>query len=146
MKKGLSSPAMGSSPLSTSQPEPEQRLLPKSNIWLIGLILLLALIFAGCSSQPEFPTGKFIVPEGYVEFFPDGKTTAYSNGELIIPNGSYTVNGNEITTNWGDVDFCDPADDGLYTWEFDGEKLLFTLVEDDCGVRRGRMRLTFAAE
>ena len=105
-------------------------------VTLIGLAIILSVLVAACSQQPEFPTGVFEFAQQRITFNPDGSYTVWRiNIESFdVEDGRYTIDGNQIT-------FQDEAEDcelaiGKYTWEFDGEKLLFETIEDECEGRK----------
>ncbi|MFQ5944821.1 MAG: hypothetical protein ACE5NC_01015 [Anaerolineae bacterium] len=103
-----------------------------------GFVLSVVLLIAvGCAStSPEFPTGEFVDTEGNtINYKADGRVTfsvPEAAGEQI--SGEYSVEGDTITSSEG---FC--PDDAVYKWSFDGERLEFELVRDDCAERRALM-------
>lgn len=101
----------------------------------VGFILAVGLlVIVGCAStSPEFPTGEFVDAEGnIINYKADGTITFSapdSAGEQI--SGEYSVEGDTITSSDG---FCSGV--AVYKWSFDGERLEFELVSDDCPERR----------
>ena len=105
------------------------RTLAKGFVLAIGL-----LVIVGCAStSPEFPIGEFVDTEGnIINYKADGRVTFSSPdfaGEQI--SGEYSVDGDTITSSDG---FCSGV--AVYKWSFDGERLEFELVSDDCHERR----------
>ena len=103
---------------------------------LIGLTIILLVFVAACSQQPEFPTGVFEFAQQRITFNPDGSYTVWHiNIESFdVEDGRYTIDGNQITFQ-DETEDCELAI-GKYTWEFDGEKLLFEPTEDECEGRK----------
>ena len=106
------------------------RTLAKGFVLAIGL-----LVIVGCAStSPEFPIGEFVDTEGnIINYKADGRVTFSSPdfaGEQI--SGEYSVDGDTLTAKAGGI--C--TGEGVYKWSFDGERLEFELVSDDCPERR----------
>jgi hypothetical protein len=116
------------------QPREKRKLGLLSYARFIGLAIIISILIVACSSQPEFPTGEFDHAQLRIHFKPDGTFTVWRlNVETLeIEDGRYTVDGDQITIQ---DEECDP-DEGAYTWEFDGEKLILDTIEDACDGRR----------
>ena len=106
------------------------------HVRLIGLAIILSVLVAACSPQPEFPIGAFEFAQQRITFNSDGTFTVWRiNIESFdVEDGRYTIDGNKITIQ-DEAEDCELAE-GQYTWEFDGEKLLFDVVEDPCEGRK----------
>ena len=102
-----------------------------------GFIVSVVLLFVvGCApTSPEFPLGEFVDAEGNViTYKADGRVTFSSPefaGEQI--SGEYSVYGDTITSSEGGI--CTTGE-GVYKWSFDGDKLEFELINDNCAERR----------
>jgi hypothetical protein len=108
---------------------------------LIVLAIMLSILIAACASQqPEFPTGVFEFDQQRITFEPDGTYTVWNFAieSFDVEDGQYTVDGNEITL-LDEAEDCGLAE-GHYTWEFDGKKLLFEVVEDSCEGRSTNLK------
>jgi hypothetical protein len=127
------------------------------HVRLIGIAILMSILIAACGSQTaepveaetqdevvlftEFPTEEF----GQNRFSPNETFTFLSDGTyfntrdgVIVVNGTYEIDGNHLTVQ-DDAANCNVDgihDVGQYTWEYDGEKLEFSLIKDDCLGRR----------
>ena len=73
-----------------------------------------------------------------LEFFADGTYTANLAVVKFVARGTYVVNGNEIVLNEekGPCSGIPGGYPGRYTWSFDGNLLVFAVVEDPCPVPR----------
>lgn len=100
-------------------------------------LTFIMILMACTSQQPDFPLGDFDNGRFIMTVLPDGKYTVVDGSDEISPieNGRYTVNGNEVTF----VDESCGADEGHYTWSFDGEKLRLESNGDPCEGRRPQM-------
>ena len=107
-----------------------------SYVKLIILAIILSVIVAACSPQPEFPTGVFEFAQLRMTFYPDGTFTVWRINieSFVVEDGKYTIDGNQITIQ-DEAEDCEFAI-GKYTWEFDGEKLSFEPIEDACEGRK----------
>ncbi len=103
-----------------------------------GFVVSVVLLFVvGCApTSPEFPLGEFVDAEGnIINYKADGTVTLSqpeSAGEAF--SGEYSVEGDTITSSDG---FCSGV--AVYKWSFDGERLEFELVSDDCPERRASL-------
>ena len=115
--------------MQSHQPGLRRRPTFQKYVRLIGLAIILSILLAACSQQPEFPTGVFEFAQERLTFYPDGTFTVWRiNTETFdVEDGRYTIDGNQINLQ---DEICDSVV-GKYTWEFDGEKLLFDPIEDD---------------
>ena len=109
----------------------------KSKKWilLINLSIMLMLILTACgglsSAKPNFPTGKFALPESDgsegINFNEDGTWTAFYYG-ADVANGTYSVKGDlyiEESNNWN----CGKSPMS-FRYTFDGANLKFELTEE----------------
>lgn len=106
----------------------------KKILWPITLVLFVAVTLSACSND-AFPTGTYTHNQFVTEYREDGTFTMWNNDE-ISTEGTYSVNGDEIT--WRDS-FCDAENVGpaTYKWSADDQGLKFELVgEDNCKGRR----------
>ena len=109
-----------------------------------AIVLVAALGMLGAcgdddKDETKFPTGKFIpveataTEEGYIEYKADGTYVGVSGGGSTFTEGTYTVDGDEIT--FPDDSFCEVNSPGsnpvTYTFEWDGEVLSFADTPDD---------------
>jgi hypothetical protein len=117
-----------------SQPRGKRRLGLLSYTRFIGLAIIISVLIVACSSQADFPTGEFDHAQLRIHFKSDGTFTVWRlNVETFeVEDGRYSVVGDQITLQ---DEECDP-DDGIYTWEFDDEKLVLDSIEDACDGRR----------
>ena len=100
-------------------------------------LIIAALLIAGCASSSQaFPTGKYVDEFGNtLTFLADGKWTVVDgNGDKIVQDGQYTIDGDVITLNESEV--CPPTD-GVYKWDYGADTgiLGFEKVEDSCEAR-----------
>lgn len=93
--------------------------------------------------QPaEFPVGVFERAQQRITFMEDGTFTVWQTSleTFDVENGRYAINGNQITMQDCTVQDCTDEvcgpDEGLYTWQFEDDKLIFELIEDTCEGRR----------
>ena len=106
----------------------------KKIFWTIACVFFLAAALCACSSN-EFPTGSYRTGEFVAEYRDDGTFTLYENGE-VSTEGTYSVEGDEIT--WIQDSFCDAENAGsaTYKWSADDQGLKFELIgEDQCEAR-----------
>jgi hypothetical protein len=84
-------------------------------------------------SSQTFPTGKYLDQfDNTLTFSADGKFTVGTlDGETIVQDGQYTIEGDVITMNESEV--CPPTD-GVYKWSYDDDAGILQLekVEDGC--------------
>ncbi len=104
-----------------------------------GLLIVLAVFaLAACeSSAPSFPTGEYKDYAGWpTTFHADGKLTLENTrGEVLIDNGSYSVEGDVITII--DNGFVCETLVGVYNWSVDEDGVLqFETIDDECLERR----------
>ena len=111
-----------------------------SYVNLIILAIILSVLVAACSPQPEFPTGVFEFAQLRMTFYPDGTFTVWRINieSFVVEDGKYTIDGNQITIQ-DEAEDCELAE-GIYTWEFDGEKLLFDPIDDPCEGRQSDLK------
>lgn len=109
----------------------------KRMVLVVSVILIGLFLIAGCGgSSAEFPSGYFVT-EGFSDsgfkFNADGTWATVLYGKEQI-HGTYEVNGNVFTELTNDVPTDDPVckSPSKYEWSFDGSKLTFSLVEDEC--------------
>lgn len=107
-------------------------------------LIIAALLIAGCASSSQaFPTGKYVDEFGNtLTFLADGKWTVVDgNGDKIVQDGQYTIDGDVITLNESEV--CPPTD-GVYKWDYGADTgiLGFEKVEDSCEARHMEEGLT----
>lgn len=100
-------------------------------VQILGVMLALPAFLAACApaaAKPAFPIGTFhpvnVVELSTLTFRADGK---YTTDE---PSGRYVVTGDTIVFT-EDFGGC-IGTPGTYTWSFDGSKITFKLVKDDC--------------
>ena len=137
---------------------------------LIGIAILISILIAACGSQPtetveaetqekaelhtEFPIGEFHSRSQSITFQSGGTffVKYLSDIETILLNGSYSIDGNQITLQ---DDACVGIEAGvepgevvvaIYTWEFDGETLDLGLVDDKCLPRRQEFLRSFVLQ
>ena len=114
--------------------------MKRYTVWVIVSLLMLSAVFCGCSRQ-EFPTGAFVRSgDRILEFNEDG-TMRFIWEEIVVSEGTYTINGDEITIQ---DDFCDEeyAGPATYTWAYVEGALTFKSVSSDvCGDRRSALTL-----
>jgi len=104
-----------------------------------GLLIVLAVfLLAACaSSTPSFPTGEYKDFGGWRNtFHADGKLTLENTlGEVLIDNGSYSVEGDVIT--FIDNGYVCETLVGVYNWSVDEDGVLqFETIDDECVDRR----------
>ena len=128
-------------------------------LWIIMMIALTA-----CNSTGEQIQGSYVtdikpedIPTGFgnttiapddiallsgqwqLNFLPDGSFTVTRNGELMIEEGHYEVNGNKLTVGKekGLAACVGEAriESGIYEWSRDGDQVRFLVVDDKCGGR-----------
>lgn len=100
------------------------------------------------SSDVSFPLGLFISTTGSQFTFKSDGTFKYvitaesrdldpnAEGDIVIENGSYTIDGE--TFIYRDPDFAPRVGcpiEATYQWSFDGETLLLETIQDDCRFR-----------
>lgn len=118
------------------------------HVLLITLGIFLSAILAACSTQQtEFTTGEFATTRILTNFMPDGKYTVYDRAldSFDVTDGHYTIDGNKLTLVDGNDQGCG-ADVGQYTWDFDGERLSFELIEDACENRTEALSLRYVLQ
>ena len=106
----------------------------KKILWTIICVLLVAATLSACSND-EFPTGSYRHNEFVAEYREDGTFTLYENGE-VSTEGTYSVEGDEIT--WIQDSFCDEQNAGsaTYQWTADDNGLSYEVIgEDQCEER-----------
>ena len=89
---------------------------------LIGIVLLFPL--AACAGQ-SFPRGTFAPQFGpYQVTFKDDGTFVFSEGGVVASEGTYSIDGNELT--WETDSHCAAggAEKATYTWTFDNNELV----------------------
>jgi hypothetical protein len=109
---------------------------------LAVIVILLALIAVGCSatapqSSAPLPTGTFRAIDAslHVEFLLEIKSDGTYNITAANQSagGTYTLNQNQITVT---STICPaPKDTATYSWSFDGSKLVFTAIKEECNDR-----------
>ena len=103
----------------------------------IGFGIVLLLLAACAPPTPEFPTGRFVGPEGLDEFeFNEDGTFSYFFEQSSTPEvvGTYSIDGDLYTDETNSSEDCPFP--GSYTWTYDDPILTFRLVEDECEGRR----------
>ncbi len=113
----------------------------KKTLWTIFCILFVAAALCACSSN-EFPTGTYTHLDGTVEYR-DGGTFILMGGDEIATEGSYSIEGDEITLR---DTFCDENNAGTatYRWQHEDGVLSFELIgEDLCDERREMLSLNW---
>ena len=124
-----------------SHPGQKRRFRLQNNTRFIGIAIILSVLIVACSpQQPDFPTGQFINARRLFTFLPDGTFIVWLRNVETMESeeGRYTVDGNKF--NLGDEE-C--PTDGEYTWQFDGRKLEFDRIEDECEGRPEVFRENF---
>jgi hypothetical protein len=115
--------------------------------WTHALVLVAALGMLGAcgdDDDAQFPTGKFIPVDatstdgGYIEYRSDGTYIGIDDVGDTFSQGTYTVDGDEIT--FVSDSFCEAAAPGsspiTYTYDWDGEVMSFADNPDDtCAAR-----------
>jgi hypothetical protein len=112
----------------------------KKILWTITCILFVAATLCACSND-GFPTGTYRNDSAVTEYRDDGTITMWDNDE-IVTEGTYSVEGDEIT--WIQDSWCDEENAGsaTYKWSADDDGLSFELIgEDLCEGRRNAMAL-----
>ena len=114
--------------------------MKKYTVLVIVSLLVLSAVLYGCSNQ-EFPTGTFMrTGDRIVEYTEDG-TFRFIWDDEIITEGTYAINGNEITfkDSLCDEEYAGPA---TYTWAYENGALTFKVVGSDaCDGRRSTLVL-----
>ena len=114
----------------------------KKILWTITCVLFFAAALSACSNE-GFPTGTYSHNQYVSEYRDDGTFTMWENDE-IVTEGTYSVEGDELT--WIQDSFCDAENAGsaTYKWSADENGVSFELIgEDLCDGRRDSCSVTW---
>jgi len=103
----------------------------------ITILCMLLLIPLCACSKSDFPTGTFKTESSIsvLEFTDDG-SFIYSEDGVVEAEGTYSINGNELT--WETDSYCTVLGKATYTWTFENNMLLLQLKGvDKCDGRKG---------
>jgi len=117
----------------------------KTNTLILGSVVALALISAGCSSAPtSFPLGTYftqitdadIPSEWEIEFTEAGRFFQRQGGVERV-TGDYSSDAETIEFEDEGHLSCSFSDlgKGLYEWSQDGDTIRFVLISDRCDGR-----------
>ena len=107
----------------------------KKTLWTLFCILFVAAALSACSSK-EFPTGSY-THQSYTAVFGDDGSFTLLFGDEVVTEGTYSIEGDEIT--WGHDTWCDAENAGTatYRWQYEDGVLSYELIgEDLCEGRR----------
>ncbi|HEX6269438.1 MAG TPA: hypothetical protein VFZ43_04335 [Anaerolineales bacterium] len=115
------------------------------SFFLTLIMVTVMIVVSGCGSgvgatpAARFTTGIYTNPSSQygaeMELLEDGTYVSSSPNTLIPVRGTYLVTDDEVV-------FSETADGhcieipGTYKWAFDGKAITFTVVEDQCALRR----------
>ena len=101
----------------------------KKILWTIMVVLFLAAALSACSSK-EFPYGTYTRQDATEEYRDDG-TFTYMFGDEIVTEGTFSIEGDEIT--WIQDTLCDEeyAGTATYRWQYEDGVLSFELIGED---------------
>jgi hypothetical protein len=117
-----------------------------TNSFFLAFILITAsLAVSGCASSlsatptPQLTTGIYANPSSRygveLKLLEDGVYTTSSPDALIPIRGTYAAMEDQVVFTETKDGHCIDIP-GTYKWAFDGEALTFTVVEDQCSLRR----------
>ncbi len=102
---------------------------------VLALVLTGAVIAGAVSQNAEFPVGSYQSDPFTITFQEGGAfRVLHSSGAGV--NGTYKISGDRIELTDKDGEFACQGPVGTYTWKADDNKLIFTVVEDECDGRR----------
>jgi hypothetical protein len=116
-----------------------------NSFFLAFLLITVNAAVSGCGSNasatptPQLAAGTYANPSSRygmeVKLLEDGTYTASSPNALIPIQGTYVATEDQIVFTETKDGHCIDIP-GTYKWAFDGETLTFTVVEDQCSLRR----------
>ena len=116
-----------------------------NSFFLAFILITSSLALSGCASNAtttstaQLTTGIYANPSSRygveLTFLDDGTYDTSSPNALIPIQGTYVVAEDQIVFTETKDGHCVDIP-GTYTWAFDGKAITFTVVEDQCSLRR----------
>ncbi len=108
------------------------------------LALVAVLLLAGTQTvtaqSGKFPVGSYESGPFTITFKEGGSfEVAHSGGGGV--KGTYKISGDKAELTDVEGDYACPDFVGKYTWKVEAEKLVFTIVEDNCEGRAGALSM-----
>ncbi len=105
------------------------------------MAIAISGLFAACGDNgdtSEFPVGVYHEPgsadtSGTIEFKSDGTYVLLGGGEVVVSEGTYSIDGDQLT--WETDSYCkavsEDVESATYTWTEDGDLLTMSVVGED---------------
>ena len=113
----------------------------RRTIVLIAMVATTAGLLAACSGDEEFPAGAYVSTADVNGLGPvtvtygDDGAMGISQGDETSFEGTYLVDGDQITMSDKYCKRLEGQETATYTWEWDGSVLTMTTSEDSCTSR-----------
>ncbi len=102
---------------------------------VLSLLLLLACSGEAASQSGDFPLGSYESGPFTITFEKGGAfRVKHSSGAGVT--GTYKLSGDRIEFADQEGEFMCQDSDGKYTWKVDGDRLIFSVVDDPCDGRK----------
>jgi len=109
-------------------------------IAFVAVVVATAGLLVACSGDEGFPAGTYVSTADVNDLGPvtatyrDDGTMTVEQGELVS-EGTYTVDGDQVTLSDTYCAESEGQETATYTWEWDGSVLTMTTTDDACESR-----------